>query len=123
MLIRIDENSTVPNYQQIQIQIKEMILHDQLSSDEQLPSIRSLASSLNIAVITIKRAYEELEKEGIVYTKSGKGVFVCHVDKSKIKNDIKIQLKNELSNIMKYAKRFNFTLEEVKILLEEIDHE
>ena len=77
MLILIDNKSGAPIYDQIFTQIKGHILSGQLKQDEALPSIRGLAKDLRISVITTKRAYEELERAGIIYTVPGKGSFVA----------------------------------------------
>ena len=77
MYIWIDNKSGAPIYDQIYTQIKNQIISGQLGSDEMLPSIRNLAKDLRISVITTKRAYEELEKEGFIYTVAAKGCFVA----------------------------------------------
>lgn len=77
MQIYIDPKSGFPIYDQICTQIKEQIINGSLQEDEMLPSIRSLAKDLRISVITTKRAYEELEKEGFIYTIASKGCFVA----------------------------------------------
>ncbi|MBR6353575.1 MAG: GntR family transcriptional regulator, partial [Oscillospiraceae bacterium] len=77
MTILIDNKSGQPIYEQIVEQIREQILMGTLGADEALPSIRSLAKDLRISVITTKRAYEELEQEGFLYTVAGKGCFVA----------------------------------------------
>lgn len=77
MNIFIDNKSGLPIYDQIYSQIKSQIMSGELHEDEALPSIRSLAKDLRISVITTKRAYEELEKEGFIYTLPAKGCFVA----------------------------------------------
>ena len=77
MTIVIDNKSGAPIYDQIYSQIKEQIVMGKLQTDEKLPSIRGLALDLGISFITTKRAYEELEKEGFLYTVPGKGCFVA----------------------------------------------
>ena len=72
-----DNKSGLPIYDQIYSQIKSQIMSGALHEDEALPSIRSLAKDLRISVITTKRAYEELEKEGFIYTLPAKGCFVA----------------------------------------------
>ena len=76
MLILIDNKSGAPIYDQIFTQIKGHILSGELKSEEPLPSIRALAKDLRISVITTKRAYDELERSGFIYTIPGKGSFV-----------------------------------------------
>ena len=75
--ILIDNKSGIPIYEQIYNQIKAQIISGDIIEDEMLPSIRSLAKDLRISVITTKRAYDELEKDGFVYTVAGKGCFVA----------------------------------------------
>lgn len=77
MNILIDNKSGAPIYDQIYSQIKAQIIAGELKCDEALPSIRSLAKDLRISVITTKRAYEELEREGFIYTVAAKGSFVA----------------------------------------------
>ena len=77
MLILIDNKSGAPIYDQIFTQIKGHILSGELKTDEPLPSIRGLAKDLRISVITTKRAYDELERAGYIYTVPGKGSFVA----------------------------------------------
>ena len=77
MLILIDNKSGSPIYDQIFNQIKGHILSGELKTDEPLPSIRGLAKDLRISVITTKRAYDELERAGYIYTVPGKGSFVA----------------------------------------------
>lgn len=77
MIILINNKSGLPIYDQIYTQIKTQIISGQLRPDEALPSIRNLAKDLRISVITTKRAYDELENEGFIYTVPGKGCFVA----------------------------------------------
>lgn len=77
MNILINNKSGLPIYEQIYTQIKTQIISGDLKEDEALPSIRNLAKDLRISVITTKRAYDELEHEGFVYTVAGKGCFVA----------------------------------------------
>ena len=77
MTVLIDNKSGTPIYDQIYSQIKSQIICGALTEDELLPSIRNLAKDLRISFITTKRAYEELEKEGFIYTVQGKGCFVA----------------------------------------------
>ena len=77
MTVLIDNKSSLPIYDQIYSQIKAQIISGELQEHEALPSIRSLAKDLRISVITTKRAYDELEKEGFLYAVPGKGFFVA----------------------------------------------
>ena len=77
MNILIDNKGSAPIYEQIYSQIKAQIVSGALREDAALPSIRSLAKDLRVSVITTKRAYDELEREGFLYTVAGKGCFVA----------------------------------------------
>ncbi len=77
MQVLIDNHSGTPIYDQIFSQIKAQIISGALRQDELLPSIRGLARDLRVSFITTKRAYDELEKEGFLYTVPGKGCFVA----------------------------------------------
>ena len=77
MNILIDNKIGVPIYEQIYSQIKQQIIDGTLQENEMLPSIRGLAKDLRISFIITKRAYEELEKDGFLYTLPGKGCYVA----------------------------------------------
>ena len=81
MRIIISNSSEDPIYEQIVKQIKNQIINGELTEQESLPSIRKLAGELSISVITTKRAYEELEREGYIDTVGGKGSFVASQNK------------------------------------------
>ena len=77
MKIIISNISDIPLYQQIKEQIKSAIFKQELKEGEKLPSIRALANDLEVSVLTTKRVYAELEKEGFIITKAGRGCFVA----------------------------------------------
>ena len=80
MQLLIDNKSGTSIYEQIYTQIKDQIIGGALGEDDPLPSIRNLAKDLRISVITTKRAYEELERDGYLYTVAGKGCYVAPKD-------------------------------------------
>ena len=84
MIITIDYSSDLPMYEQVKACVKENILSGTLKVNDPLPSVRQLAKELNVSTITTKRAYMDLEHEGLIYTISGKGTFVKAVDISKL---------------------------------------
>ena len=100
MEIYIDNKSGTPIYDQIYTQIKNLILSGELSEDAPLPSIRNLAKDLRISVITTKRAYDELEREGFIYTVAGKGCFVAPKNIELIREE---NLKKVEEHLMKAA--------------------
>lgn len=112
MNINISNTSTIPLYEQIQTQIKSQILNGSLQQGEGLPSIRNLAKELKVSIITTKRAYEELEKDGFIETVVGKGTFVSTQNTERLKEITLYNLENKLEEIIKQAKSAGITLEE-----------
>ncbi len=110
--INISNTSTVPLYEQIQTQIKNHILNGNLKGGDGLPSIRNLAKELKVSIITTKRAYEELEKEGFIETVTGKGTFVSNKNTERLKEIALYSIENKLEEIIKQAKSVGITLEE-----------
>ena len=103
MHISIDNRSGRPIYEQIYRQIKQQILNGTLAPEELLPSIRSLAKDLRISVITTKRAYEELEREGFLYTVAGKGSFVAPKSIALLREESLRQIEAHLQEISALA--------------------
>ncbi len=103
MVIFIDTKSGCPIYDQICGQVKGQILSGTLAADEPLPSIRSLAKELRISVITTKRAYEELEREGYIYTLPGKGSFVARRNVQREREHILGQMESHMEAIRQLA--------------------
>ncbi|MBC5996615.1 GntR family transcriptional regulator [Romboutsia ilealis] len=124
MNINISNSSSVPLYEQIQSQIKAQILNGQLKAGDGLPSIRSLAKELKVSIITIKRAYEDLEKDGYLETVTGKGSFVASQNKERLKEVAMYEVESKLEEIIRQAKSVGMTLEEgleiFKSLYEEV---
>ena len=87
MNILIDNKSGEPIYHQIYVQIKHQIIGGELAEHELLPSIRALAKDLRISFITTKRAYEELEREGFIYTLPAKGCYVAPKNSELLKEE------------------------------------
>ena len=110
--INISNTSTIPLYEQIQTQIKSQILNGSLQAGDGLPSIRNLAKELKVSIITTKRAYEELEKDGFIETVVGKGTFVSNQNTERLKEITLYNLENKLEEIIKQAKSAGITLEE-----------
>ena len=99
MNILISALSQTPIYEQLKNQIKELVLKGQLKPQEQLPSIRLMAKDLKVGIITVKRAYEDLAKEGIIINLQGRGCFVAEIDRAKIKEIHMDMLRERLSEI------------------------
>jgi len=103
MTILIDNKSGAPIYDQIYSQIKAQIINGILKEDDPLPSIRNLAKDLHISVITTKRAYDELEREGFIYTVAAKGCFVAKKNTLLIREEQLKQIETHLQEIARLA--------------------
>ena len=113
MNIFISNTSGLPIYEQIRSQIKAQIISGALSAGEALPSIRSLAKDLRISVITTKRAYEELERDGCVYTVAGKGSFVAARNETLIREEHLREMEEHMQAILDLAAPLGLGLEEI----------
>ncbi|MDD2235211.1 MAG: GntR family transcriptional regulator [Desulfitobacteriaceae bacterium] len=120
MNILISTLSQTPIYEQIRGQFKEMVLTGKLKSGEQLPSIRLLSKELKVGVVTVKRAYEELEKEGIVINLQGRGCFVAEIDAAKIKKIHLNILSERLHEIKDFSSTAGISREEVISVLNKV---
>ena len=118
MNIKIQSKSGVPIYEQIEAQIKESIVDGTLETGSPLPSIRSLASDLKISVITTKRAYEELEKEGMIYSVPGKGFFVDNPDMQYLEEKRTLGIEDEVGGLIGKAKNAGLTKDEFKDIID-----
>lgn len=114
----IKTKSGVPIYEQIEMQIKEEILEKRLKEGEPLPSIRSLAADLKISVITTKRAYEDLEKEGMIYSVPGKGFFVDNPDLDYLEEKRTLGVEEEMNALIVKAKDAGLGKEELLTMLD-----
>ena len=103
MNIFIDNRSGAPIYDQIYNQIKDMIICGTLTANESLPSIRTLAKDLRISVVTTKRAYDELEREGYIYTLPAKGCFVAAQNTEMLKEHNLRLIEDHINEIRKLA--------------------
>lgn len=113
MKILINYKSGVPIYEQIYSQLKNQIISEAVESDEALPSIRNLAKDLGISVITTKRAYDELEREGFIYTLAGKGSFVAQKNTELIREENLRKMEALMQQINELAHSCNLSNEEV----------
>lgn len=118
MDIIISNTSSQPIYDQIYSQIKAMILNGTLKEGDTLPSMRLLAKELRISVITTKRAYEELERDGFIETVTGKGSFVGRTNLELIKEEHLKNAEEALSQAIEEARLAGLPLSELTSLLE-----
>ncbi|EOU2101633.1 GntR family transcriptional regulator [Clostridium perfringens] len=103
MNIVVSNTSGVPIYEQIAKAIKNEILSGDLKENSELPSIRSLASELRVSVITTKRAYEELERDGFIYTLPGKGSYVAEQNKELLMEEKLREIEEKLGEAIDIA--------------------
>jgi GntR family transcriptional regulator len=115
--IIISNSSEEPIYAQIVNQIKEQIVKGELAGGEPLPSIRSLAKELNISVITTKRAYDELERDGFIETVAGKGSFVSSLNREMLREGQIRMIEEKLADAIGTAKRLGLSLQELQDML------
>lgn len=120
MNILISTLSQTPIYEQIQNQIKDLVLTGKLKPEEQLPSIRLMAKDLKVGIITVKRAYQELENEGIIVNLQGKGCFVADIDEKKIKEVHLDMLKERLMDIKEFTDSVGINNDEIIEILNEV---
>ena len=114
----ISNVSGVPIYEQIKRQVKAAILSGELKEEEALPSLRTLAKDLKISVLTVTRAYTELEQEGFVKNVQGRGCFVLGSGSELMKEQLICKVENGLTEAIKAAKIANLSNEELHHLLD-----
>lgn len=117
MTILIDNRNGQPIYEQIYAQIKSQIISGALEEDELLPSIRSLAKDLGISVITTKRAYDELEQSGLIYTAAGRGCFVARKNAELLREESLRQIEEHLEQACRLAAASGVTGQELQEML------
>ena len=105
MKITILPQGTLAIYEQIVNQLKNAIVTGGLQAGEALPSIRALAADLSVSVITTKRAYEELEKEGLIRSVAGKGFYVCEYNTDYLKEKQLMMIEKRLGELIDEAKQ------------------
>ncbi|MFR7636709.1 MAG: GntR family transcriptional regulator [Lachnospiraceae bacterium] len=113
MQLYIDNRSGAPIYDQIYSQIKDAILSGQVTEGEALPSIRALAKDLRISVITTKRAYDELESEGFIYTLPGKGCFVAERSTELLREENLKKIEEHMQEVRRLASACRLTENEL----------
>lgn len=117
MQIILSQTSKEPLYAQIVEQMRNQILKGSVHEGDALPSIRALAKDLNVSVITTKRAYEELEKEGLIFSLVGKGSFVAGQQQHILKEWKIRAFENELEKLIREGKQLGMTTEDMKSMI------
>lgn len=117
MNIIISNSSGRPIYDQISEQIREKILKGELKEGEALPSMRLLAKELRISVITTKRAYEELERDGFIVTMTGKGSFVAEKNTELVREEYLRRIEEHMSEIVSMSSACQLSLDDLQEML------
>lgn len=121
MKIIISNDSGLPIYEQIKNQIKAQIVAGDLKADEWLPGMRTLASDLKVSVITTKRAYNDLEQEGYIYSMPGKGSFVKKLNEEVVRENALAEIEKYLTDAMTVAKAAGIDIDELQEILKTLD--
>ena len=112
--------SSVPIYQQVATQIKSNILDGSLKYNDQLPSIRSLAKELEVGIITVKKSYEVLLQEELIYSKGAVGYFVNDIDLATVLTIKKEEYLDELKSIIDKAINDGLNIEDIKDIVDKV---
>lgn len=118
MKIIINTSSMGPIYEQIIDQIKTMIRKQELKQNDQLPSVRALSKELKISALTVKKAYDELEREGFTVTIHGKGSYVTAANTELMMEEQKKEVEQDLEQAILKGRRFGISDEDIKTLFE-----
>ncbi|WP_294683069.1 GntR family transcriptional regulator [uncultured Gemella sp.] len=120
MDIKISNMSSVPIYQQVATQIKSSILNGSLKCNDQLPSIRSLSKELEVGIITVKKSYEVLLQEELIYSKGAVGYFVNDIDLDTVLSIKKEEYLVELKGIIDRAINDGLNIDDVKTIVDRV---
>ena len=118
MKIIINTSSMVPIYEQIIDQIKTMIRKEELKQNDQLPSVRALSKDLKISALTVKKAYDELEREGFTVTVHGKGSYVTAANTELMMEEQRKEVEQDLEQAILKGRRYGISDEDIKTLFE-----
>ncbi len=114
MHIILNHSSMVPIYEQLMEQIKSEIIYSRLKENEALPSVRTLAGELRISALTVKKAYDNLEEEGLVVTVHGKGSFIAAANQELLMEERRKELEKELEAAVQKARTGGLTAKEIR---------
>jgi GntR family transcriptional regulator len=115
--ISISQSSSKPIYRQIEDKVRSLIVAGELGDGEELPSIRTLAQDLRVSVLTVKRAYDDLEAEGFLTSVQGKGCYVSVRNKELFREQRMRNVEEKLDDAASEAKLIGMTLEELQTML------
>lgn len=120
MEIYLDKQSKVPFYEQIYNAFRNQIMVGSLKPNEKLPSIRFLAKELEVSVITTKRAYEDLERDGFIYSVSGKGSYVTDQNVDALLVQYEVEIEDLLKQVIELASYANISESELKEIYKKV---
>lgn len=118
MNIRLSQNTETPIYEQIERQIRSMILSGELKEGTAIPSMRSLAKELKISVITVQKAYENLTRGGFIETEVGRGSFVSAVNKEFVREEMLRRIEDHISQAVEIAVGYGIDKETVSAIID-----
>lgn len=118
MKLIISNSSPVPIYEQIKTSLVAQIIEGELAENEPLPSIRNLAKDIRVSILTVKKAYDELEREGYITSTQGKGTFVAPKNSSFVKENAQKDIESHLETAIDLAKRFDIDKESIIELID-----
>ena len=119
MKLLITPTNLIPIYEQIEEQIKEQILKGEIQPHTALPSIRVLAKELQVGVITVRRAYDDLCAAGYAYAVQSKGVYVAEIDRNTVNDIHDFELREMIRQWIGYAEKYNVSMEKLTKIFEE----
>lgn len=123
MKLLIQRSSVTPIYEQICMQIRSMIMNQEMKPNELLPSVRSVSKDYKISALTVKKAYDLLEQEGLIVTVQGKGSFIKEIPANTLHEEAVLKIEEEMSHCIEKAKMSGLKdediLEMVRFILEE----
>ncbi len=120
MFIVVSPLNPEPMYKQVTDQIKDAIADGTIQPEDKLPSIREMSKELTISIITIKRAYADLESEGFIYTRTGMGSFVANIDKDTLREGKLNEIKEKVRRILAAGEKVNILADDVIKIVNEI---
>ena len=109
MFVALSPTHPDPMYKQVTDQIRDAIAAGDLNPNERLPSVRELAEALNVSAITIKRAYQDLETQGLILTRAGLGSFVAPVERDALRERKLAELQEELRRLVRSSAKFGIS--------------
>jgi GntR family transcriptional regulator len=112
-----------PMYRQVTDQIKDAIAAGDLKPNERLPSVRELAEALNVSAITIKRAYQDLEAQGLILTRAGLGSFVALVERDDLRERKLAEVREELRRLVRSSAKFGISASDIVRLARQVEED